>query len=391
MRRALVILLAVAAVLSVPASAFAAPVLVLGRHGRVTVRNDPYLGGPALTPAPRADAMTLGRAPLGARGSSTGGAGFSSPTGTSTPPATTTKPSPTHKKHKRHKKHKPPVTFASVLAKMARRGQITAAQQQQANAAFNAALATERSLSGTRRTELAAVTTTAHDLAAAGRLWPSRLAMVEATLDANRQWWAHGTLLGYGQRVMFAGSELEWEYYPGQGIQLQVLGTFGAANGMWQAGQDTQLAQLLSEMIPLASHRGGGLTWEYYFTFDGGAPPWTSAMSQATALQALSHAYQATGNPYYLTIAAQALSVFIRTPARGGVMIPTPRGVRFVQYTFTPQTSILNAFLQSLIGLDTYAQVSGNQTAVQLFAEGNAEAQWEAPRFNTGAWSLYQP
>ncbi len=109
------------------------------------------------------------------------------------------------------------MTFASVLAKMARRGQITAAQQQQANAAFNAALATERSLSGTRRTELAAVTTTAHDLAATGRLWPSRLAMVDATLDANRQRWAHGTLLGYGQRVMFAGSELEWEVLPGPG------------------------------------------------------------------------------------------------------------------------------------------------------------------------------
>ncbi len=38
-------------------------------------------------------------------------------------------------------------------------------------------------------------------------------------------------------------------------------------------------------------------------------------MSQATALQALSHAYQTTGNPDDLMIAAQALSVFTRTPA----------------------------------------------------------------------------
>jgi hypothetical protein len=210
-------------------------------------------------------------------------------------------------------------------------------------------------------------------------------------LNANRQWWAHGTLLSYGQRVMFTGSELEWEYYPGQGIQLQVLGSFGAANGMWQGGQTTQLTQLLSELIPLASGRAGGLTWEYDFTWEGGAPPWTSAMSQATALQALSHAYQATHNAYYLTIAAQALKVFTKTTAHRGVMVRTPRGVRFVQYSFTPQTSILNAFLQSLIGLETYAQVSGSAEAEQLFAEGNAEALWEVPRFNTGAWSLYQP
>jgi hypothetical protein len=35
--------------------------------------------------------------------------------------------------------------------------------------------------------------------------------------------------------------------------------------------------------------------------------------------------------------------------------------------------------------------VSGNQTAATLFAEGNREAQWELPSFNTGAWSLYRP
>ena len=378
-RGTLVILLAVAAVLVAPASAFAAPVLVLGHHGRVTVRNDPYLNGPA----PGADALSFAAG-------STGGAGVSSGSGTgsgttSTTPTTTPKPNPpaTHKGTPKKKK-KPPVTFASVLATMVKRGQITAAEQQQANAAFNGALATEKTLGGTRRAELDAVTTTAHNLAVDGGLWPSRLPMVDATLNANRQWWAHGSLLAYGQRVMFTGSELEWQYYPGQGIQLQVLGSFGAANGMWQAGQDTQLTQLLSELIPLASDRGGGLTWEYYFAWEGGAPPWTSAMSQATALQALSHAYQATHNAYYLTIASKALSIFTKTTANGGVMVPTPRGVRFVQYTFTPQTSIINAFLQSLIGLDTYAQVSGNAAAARLFQEGNTEALWEVPALRHG-------
>jgi D-glucuronyl C5-epimerase-like protein len=382
-----VILLAVAAVLVAPASSFAAPVLVLGHHGRVTVRNDPYLNGPSPTPTPGANALSFAAA------GSTGGAGVSSGGGTTTTttPTTTTTKSKPPATHTGTTKKKPPVTFASVLATMVKRGQITAAEQQQANGAFNGALATEKTLGGTRRAELDAVTTTAHNLAVNGGLWPSRLPMVEATLNANRQWWTHGSLLAYGQRVMFTGSELEWEYYPGQGIQLQVLGSFGAANGMWQAGQDTQLTQLLSELIPLASDRGGGLTWEYYFAWEGGAPPWTSAMSQATALQALSHAYQVTHNAYYLTIASKALSIFTRTTANGGVMVPTPRGVRFVQYTFTPQTSILNAFLQSLIGLDTYAQVSGNATAARLFREGNAEALWEVPQFNTGAWSLYQP
>ncbi|MGH2872475.1 MAG: D-glucuronyl C5-epimerase family protein, partial [Solirubrobacteraceae bacterium] len=147
---------------------------------------------------------------------------------------------------------------------------------------------------------------------------------------------------------------------------------------------------LLAEMIPLAAQRAGGLVWEYYFSFDGGSPPWTSAMSQATALEALTRAYEATGNSSYLSVATQALPIFSRPPP-AGVAVRTRLGVRFIQYTFAPGTPILNAFLQTLIGLYDFAHVSGNQTAASLFAAGNAEAQAEVPSYNTGAWSLYQP
>jgi hypothetical protein len=113
-------------------------------------------------------------------------------------------------------------------------------------------------------------------------------------------------------------------------------------------------------------------------------------MSQATGLEALTRAYQATKRSYYLQVAQQALPVFSARPP-AGVAVPTARGTRFLQYTFTPRTSIINAFLQTLIGLHDYAAVSGNPVARQLFAAGNAEAQAEVPQFDTGAWSLYQP
>jgi D-glucuronyl C5-epimerase C-terminus len=74
-----------------------------------------------------------------------------------------------------------------------------------------------------------------------------------------------------------------------------------------------------------------------------------------------------------------------------GVRVSTPLGARYLQYTFTPGTSIINAFLQSLIGLDDYARASNDPLAQQLFAAGNAEAEAEVPQFDTGAWSLYQP
>jgi hypothetical protein len=258
--------------------------------------------------------------------------------------------------------------------------------------AFNAAVTAEKRLTATRLSELEAVTENVRQLAVTRQLTAPRLAAVVATLNANRTWWTTGSLPAPDQRIEFSGSQLVWEYYPGQGLQLQVLGTFGKADGMYTAGpsQYPAMEQLLSEMIPLASRRGGGTTWEYYFRFDGGSPPWTSAMSQATGLEALTRAYDATKNPYYLQVAASAIGIFGKPPPVG-VTIPTALGVRFLQYTFAPNLKIINAFLQTLIGLYDYGRASGNTTAQTLFAKGDAEAMAEVPSFNTGAWSLYQP
>jgi hypothetical protein len=353
-RRSLVVLLAVAAF---PSSAAAAPVLVLGHDGHATARNDPFVTGPAITPVPA--------------GSGAGPSGL-------TIRAAAAK--------------KPQRTVFSELTRLQRTGAITVAVDQADTASYRAALTEEKHLRGTRRTELSAVTETMHDIAAAGQLTASRLPALFATLAANRQWWASGPLLSYGQRVEIAGSQLVWEYYPGQGIQLQVLGTFSKADALYTAGAASypEMEQVLAQMIPLGAQRGGGLTWEYYFSFDGGSPPWTSAMSQATALEALARAYQATNDPNYLNMATRALPIFSK-PAPTGVNVPTPLGTRFLQYTFAPKLSIINAFLQTLIGLYDFGQVSGNPTAKRLFAQGNAEAQAEVPQFDTGAWSLYQP
>jgi hypothetical protein len=281
---------------------------------------------------------------------------------------------------------------ASELARLYRTHTIPRAAYLAYSASFASALAAERRLHGTRATELEAVTENLHQIAAGGALTPSRLPVLFQTLERNRQWWTTGPLLSPGQRVEFSGSPLVWEYYAGQGIELQVLGTFGKADGLYTAGpaEYPQLESLLAQMIPLAARRGGGLTWEYYFNFDGGAPPWTSAMSQATGLEALTRAYLATGNHYYLSVAHSALPI-LTAPPPVGVNVRTTLGIRYLQYSFAPGTAIINAFLQTLIGLYDYAHVSGDPQGAALFAAGDAEAGAEVPRYDTGAWSLYQP
>ncbi|HEY2319297.1 MAG TPA: D-glucuronyl C5-epimerase family protein [Solirubrobacteraceae bacterium] len=382
MRRSLFILLAV---LLFPGSASAASVIVLSPHGGAVRRDDRFVGGPAVTPPPavRGASDVLARGEHAARATASSGGASPGSAGTGRKPARGKKPK---------KPKKPEITFLTELARLYRTRQLTAVQYHGDAAAYNQALATEHRLRGTRRSELEAVTVTMHDIAAAHQLNVSRLPALMATLAANQQWWTHGPLLAGGQRVEFSGSQLVWEYYPGQGIQLQVLGTFGKADGLYTAGPADYPAmeQLLAEMIPLAARRGGGLAWEYYFHFDGGSPPWTSAMSQATGLEALTRAYQATSDARYLTVATSALPIFSVAPPVG-VNVRAGAGTRFLQYTFAPTTDIINAFLQTLIGLYDFAQVSRNPTAARLFAAGNAQAQAELPGFDTGAWSLYQP
>jgi hypothetical protein len=338
----------------------------MGHGGRVTRRDDRFLVARPLTPVPAVGAPTSG--------------------------PTTHLPRAIAARAPAHRKQPPQRTVVSELARLYRTHQIDQADYGRYSTSFSAALSAVKHLGGTRATELEAVIENLHGIAAAGQLTPSRLPVLFLTLDRNRQWWTTGPLLGSGQDVEFTGSQLVWEYYPGQGIELQVLGTFGKANGLYTAGptQYAQMRSLLGEMIPLAAQRGGSLVWEYYFKFDGGSPPWTSAMAQATGLEALTRASQAFGPAPYLQIAQQALRIFTIPPPLG-VQVGTSLGARYLQYSFAPHVDIINAFLQALIGLYDYAHASGNPLAQRLFAVGDAQARTELPRFDTGAWSLYQP
>ena len=331
---------------------------MLSRDGQAVVTKDPFL--PAVTPTPAPLRSAAARAPGAARRADLAEG-----------------------------------NVRSELAHLSRVHAISIAAYRSYLGGFNRALRSVTRLHGARRAELEAVIENLHSIAARGMLTASRLPALFLTLNRNRQWWTTGPLLAPDQRVQFAGSGLVWEYYPDQGIELQVLGSFSSAQARCASGQRRVVAQcsaLLSELIPLAAHRAGGLTWEYYFDFDGGLPPWTSAMSQGTALQALADAYRALGDRSYLTIGNRALRAFTVAPP-AGVAVKTHRGARYVQYTFDPgrRDEVINAFLQSLIGLDDYSQASKNPLAARLFAAGNAEAQAELPRFDTGAWSLYQP
>jgi hypothetical protein len=280
-------------------------------------------------------------------------------------------------------------TVRSELKRLLAAGEIDAAAQARYRRMFDDAIRTAGRLSGTRRGELQAVIGNLHDIAARGQLSAARLPALFATLERNRRWWTTGSLLSYGQRVEFSDSELVWEYYPGEGIELQVLGTFGKANGLWMARSDGKLRALLDEMVGMAARRGPALAWEYYFDFGGGAPPWTSGMAQATGIQALSRAAQRLGEAVYLETARRALKLFSLTPPTG-VRVTTPVGARYLLYSFAPGQIVINATAQTLVGLHDFAELTHSAAAGRLFRAGDRQGRIDVRAGDTGAWSLYQ-
>ncbi|MGH2854052.1 MAG: D-glucuronyl C5-epimerase family protein [Solirubrobacteraceae bacterium] len=280
-------------------------------------------------------------------------------------------------------------TVYGTLQSLQRSGALSAEAYGEDASTYTAALRAVKKLSGTRRAELGSVIANVQQIAAAGELIPSRAPALFLTLERNVQWWTTEPLLSADQRVSFPESRLVWEYYPGQGIEIQWLATFGEANGYYLEGhENTQLREVLEEAIPLATQRAGGIAWEYFFHFDGGAPPWTSGLSQGTALQALARAYSRLKEPAFLSAAKQALGIF-QTPPPAGVRVATPAGAHYLEYTYAPRERILNGFIQAVTGLYDYTQLTGDPLGLKLFEAGDAEARAEVPHYDTGAWSLY--
>jgi hypothetical protein len=252
---------------------------------------------------------------------------------------------------------------------------------------WSAALRAYSGLGGQRRLELGYVIGTIRSLAVQKRL-TGRLAPLFLMLDRNREWWSKAGPPASGARLRFGSSRVLFQYFPGEGLQIHPLGNFGEANGYYLGHRNSDLRSLLEDLKKIAVNRGGFLTWEYYFAFGGGAPPWISAMAQGTAMQAYARASQRLSDPDLLQVARRGLGAFEQS---------TPLGVHAKQgsqdwyalYSFGPRENVLNGMLQAVNGVRTYAEVSGDAQAQRVFERGDRTARAVIGQFDTGAWSLY--
>lgn len=285
----------------------------------------------------------------------------------------------------------------TALRKQVRRKRITRREYRRWRATFVRSFRTLRRLRGARRAQLAYVLTSVESLALRGRLGASRMPVAFTQLARNRQYWRRFAYPGAGDQVSFRGSQILFQYFPGQGLQLHPLSTFKKANALYWPCERQQptcderaLRRILDEMTALAVQRGRRfIAWEYLFHFGGGTPPWMSGMAQATGIQALGRAAELLGEPEYAETARRALGAFAARPGRG-VRTTGPRGgVHYLQYSFAPRLYIFNAFIQSLIGLHDFDESVGDARAARLYAVAEPEAREEVPLSDVGDWSRY--
>lgn len=272
-------------------------------------------------------------------------------------------------------------------------GKITNEQRGEYLTTYKSAVSSWKGLSGQRRSELGSVIAQAQRLARLGWLTPARMPAVFLTLKRNREWWASKGAPASGARVTFKGSRIMLQYYPGQGLQIQVLGNCGNANGYWGAKQKVALEELLDELVTLKVVRpaGGGrsfVTLEYYFPFGGGSPPWFSGMAQATCIQALARGAKTLKDDSYNEVATSMLPAFWINTTKG-VRVPMSGGSWYALYNFDPGQVVLNGQLQALLGLYDFYSLAGSEKAYELFQDGSKATMANLSSFDTGAWSLY--
>jgi len=287
-------------------------------------------------------------------------------------------------------------SVGTVLDRARRRGSISASERRAMGRTITRARKTRSRLGGRRQRELSRVIAGVERLAGRGRLTTGRLEVAFLQLRRNAEYWGKHRSAANGQRIAFRGSPIIFQYFPGQGLQFHPLANFGKANALYNqcvSGDGpcrrNGLRTYLDELAALGSTRNGGfLTWEYFFRFGGGSPPWTSGMSQGTALQAFSRSARLLDEPRYARYARATLGAFSKRPGNG-VRVDSSGGRHYLLYSFNPRLRVLNGHLQSIIGLFDHARASGSTRARNLYRAGSRSALRELRRYDLGNWSRY--
>jgi hypothetical protein len=299
------------------------------------------------------------------------------------------KSSPAKKQPTRPKK--PKYTLEGELRKLQRSKALSSADYRDYRDLYRDSVRVAKRLpKGLRRTELEGVIRNTEQIAERRKLTAPLAPSVFLTLETNRDWWPTQPIPPAGGRPPVADSPLTWQYYRGEGLQIQWLATFGTANALATTKTPEKLEQLRTiqtEALRLASDRAGGPTWAYLFDFGGGAPPWSSGMAQVTGIQSLVRTTGKLDDPTFQETGLKAMALLRRTPP-SGARLKQPAGDHILLYTYT-RMRVMNAFAQAVSGLHEIAGTTQNASAHNSYLRAERQLRAELPDYQTANWATY--
>jgi hypothetical protein len=171
-------------------------------------------------------------------------------------------------------------------------------------------------------------------------------------------------------------------YYAGYGYRFQPLASFARLNALVSMRSVGAARRLASALVARGVRRGNAVYWEYDFPF-GGPTPWTSGFAQAVGAQALARTSVFVDDDAIARTADAAFRGLRRT-----LLMRLGGGLWVREYEFT-NMAILNAQLQSIISIESYAKIAETAAARRVAARLYTAARALLPRFGLGCWSRY--
>jgi D-glucuronyl C5-epimerase C-terminus len=202
-------------------------------------------------------------------------------------------------------------------------------------------------------------------------------------LQANVDYFAHHAAPRNGTDIT-GPDGIVYRYFAGRCFEFHPLANVSTLNARVAAKDVEGTKQLADALAARAVPRGGGgIVWEYYFPF-GGRPPWVSGMAQAVGAQAFARAASLVTDES-AALLEEATSAFRAVP-RLTMQVAAGPWIRLYSFSTNP---VLNAQLQTVLSLQTYAEATKDTAAATLASKMEEAAAATVSRFDTGYWSYY--
>jgi hypothetical protein len=221
----------------------------------------------------------------------------------------------------------------------------------------------------------------------AGRMTEPRALSLLGELKANDDYFAKHYAPAPQTDITDADG-LVYRYFAGRCFEFHPLANFGALNARVAGGDAEGAQRLAGALVARGVYQStGGIGWEYTFPFGGGRAPWISGMAQAVGAQALARTAALTlGQTDSASLMGKARAAYQAIPRRLLTSVAAGPWIRLYSFTSLP---VLNAQLQAVISLQSYAATAQDSDAAALAARMQRAAAATLPRFDTGYWSYY--